>query len=156
MKILKYTLFVVLSIVLINCSSDIKHEESKPKTPEELRAELKSLENNNPLDYLFYKEVTLQPQNKLVKKETFFRSAVYENDGALIEGLIINQATLAKYKDIVVKVMYYSQTETMIQSKSYVLYEYFSPNSENYFSIKVYPPKEYKNFNIRITKAKPV
>lgn len=147
---------MALSSLLISCSSDIRHEENIPKTPEELKAELKNLENNNPLGYLSYNDVTLQPQKKLVKKETFFKSAVYEDDGALILGSITNNATLATYKDIVIKVSYYSQTETLIKTKSYVLYEYYKPNTLNYFSFKVYPPKAYVNFGIKIKAAKAV
>ncbi|MBW6483067.1 MAG: hypothetical protein K0B10_08385 [Vicingaceae bacterium] len=127
------------------------------KTPQELKAELKEIELNNPLDYLYVENVTLQYQTKLVKKETFFKKAVYEDDGALIEGYIINNATIAKFKDISFEISYYSKTESLIKKyKPDILYEIYKPNTKTYFSFKVYPPKSYVSFGIKIKTAKPV
>lgn len=93
-------------------------------------------------------------QTKMVKKATLFRVAVYEDDGALIKGWIENTATFAKFKDIVVKVSYYSRTETLIDKKQFVIYDYYEPNSTKFFSIKVYPPSAYKEFGFQIVDAK--
>lgn len=157
MNSIKFATIILISAWTVACNNGENHNQIiTPKTPQELKAELKEIERNNPLDYLHCKDVILQPQTKLVKKETFFKSAVYEDDGALIVGSITNNATLATYKDVVIKVSYYSQTETVIKTKSYVLYEYYKPNTTNYFSIKVYPPKAYVNFGIKIKDAKAV
>lgn len=151
MKTLTITL-ATLTVLLTSCGS----ETSRPKTPEELRAELKQQELFNPTSYLDDKDVTLQPQRKKVRDAGLFRDAEYVDDGALIEGYIVNKATLAKFKDVVVKVTFYSQTETLIDEKSYVFYEYYEPNSTKHFSLKVDPPKAYKTFGFQVTDAKGV
>jgi hypothetical protein len=141
-------ILTTLTFILISCG-----EQNRPKTPEELKAELKQQELINPIDYLTEKDVTLQLQRKKVRNAGLFRDAEYVDDGALIEGFIINEATLAKYKDVVVKVTFYSQTKTLIEEKSYVFYEFYKPNSTKHFSLKVNPPKAYKSFGFQITDA---
>jgi len=116
--------------------------------------ELKNQELDNPLQYLTDSEVTIKTNSILVKKETMFRNAQYKDDGAIIEGYIRNKATLAKYKDVVVNVSYYSATKTLIEEKQFVFYEFYEPNSNNHFSLKVYPPSAYKTFGFQVVGAK--
>jgi len=142
----------IFTILLISCSG----ESNRQKTPEELKVELKQQELLNPVKYLESKNVTMQEQTKKVKNAGLFRSAEYASDGAIIEGQILNTATLAKYKDVVVKISYYSQTETLIDEKSYVIYEFYKPNSSKKFLLKVNPPKAYKSYNFQLTDAKSV
>jgi hypothetical protein len=149
MRILTITL-ATLIILLTSCGG----EQRQPLTPEELRAELKQQELFNPTGYLEYKDVTLQPQKKKIRNAGLFRKAEYVDDGALIEGYIVNKATLAKFKDVVIRVTFYSQTESIIDEQSYVFYEYYEPNSSKAFSLKVDPPKAYKTFGLQVTDAK--
>lgn len=157
MKLRKIFITLVVSLCLISCGGQDNYKVDKPKTPQELKAELKEIELNNPLDYLSTENVLLHSQKKLVKKETFFKNAVYEDDGALIEGYIINSATLAKFKDINFEISYYSKTESLIKKYNPdILYEIYKPNTKTYFSFKVYPPKACVNFGIKIKVAKSV
>ena len=105
------------------------------------------------MNYLVDKDVTLQPQRKKVRNAGLFRDAEYADDGALIEGFIVNKATLAKYKDIKVRVTYYSQTKTLIDEEAYIFYEFYDPNSTKQFSLKVDPPKAYKTFGFELIYA---
>ena len=143
----------ITSITLIVLLSSCGGGQSRPMTPEELRAELQQQELLNPLNYLEHNNVTLQPQRKKVRNGGLFRDAKYADDGALIEGFIVNKSTLAKYKDIKVKVTYYSQTKTLINEEEYVFYEFYDPNTTKQFSIKVYPPKAYETFGFELIGA---
>jgi hypothetical protein len=138
-----------LIILLSNCDG----KQKKPKTPEELKAELLKYELMNLMVYLDDKDVTLQQQRKKVRNAGLFRDAEYADDGALIKGSIINKATLAKYKDVKVRVTYYSKTKTLIQEKTYVFYEFYNPNSKKQFSLKVEPPIAYKTFGFELIDA---
>lgn len=146
------TILAMVLVILTSCGGETKRQ----KTPAELKAELKQQELLNPISYLDDKDVTLQPQRKKVRNAGLFRDAEYADDGALIEGYIINKATLAKFKDVVVKVTFYSQTKTLIDEKSYVFYEYYEPNSTKHFSLKIDLPKAYKTFGFQVTDAKGV
>ncbi|MBS4063513.1 MAG: hypothetical protein KGZ74_03090 [Chitinophagaceae bacterium] len=57
-----------------------------------------------------------------------------------IFGKVTNNATVAKYKDISIKINYYSETETFLHSEVYVLYEYLTPHMAKEFEIKVNKP----------------
>ena len=144
-------LYLILPIFcLLNaCDSG----QQRVKTPEELRIELKNHELASSSEYLKDEGVYLSPQRKKIRNGGLFRNPEFADDGALIHGSIINSATLARYKDVEVIVGFYSQTETLIEQKTYVLYEYFEPNSNKQFSFKVYPPQEYANFSFQIVGA---
>ena len=152
---MKHTLLFIIALLTISCDNIISSPE-RPKTAQELRQELKSKEEQTPSLYLQEEGVVLKPKRKIVKKATFFKQAKYADDGALITGQIINKATLAKYKDVVVDVSFYSQTKTQIDKKSYVLYEYYEPNSTNNFSLRIETPKAMESFDLQIRDAKVV
>ena len=61
-----------------------------------------------------------------------------------VHGLIKNTATVATYKDAVVRVTYYSKTKTELGSKEYTIYETFPPNSTKNFELKI---ENYKDVN---------
>lgn len=54
-----------------------------------------------------------------------------------VHGVISNIATVASYKDAVVKVTYYSKTKTELGSKEYTIYDNFPPHSEIKFELKI-------------------
>lgn len=155
MKTLLIISLAVMTIWLTSCNS--RHNSNKPKNTEELKIELKQQEQKSPQTYIDDQNVTLQPQQKKIRNAGLIREAKYEADGAVIQGNIINKATLAKFKDIEVKVSFYSQTETLIDNKSYILYQFIEPNSTISFSMKIDQlPKAYKTFGFEVMNATPV
>lgn len=126
--------------------------ENIPKTTEELRAELQLQELNNPLEYLTTK-ATIRTNRVMVRRESIFHDAEYEDDGYIIEGTITNNADLANFKDVVVRVVFYSATKTEIGSKEYVLYEYYKPHTNKPISLHVYPPVGYAGFGFEVVGA---
>lgn len=141
-------LLFVLTISFTSCTEPVRE-----KTEWELKQDLKRLETSNPLKYLSDAEVTLKAQRKKVDNGGLFRDPKYVNDGALISGYIKNTATIAEYKDVVVRVKYFSQTKSLITSKSFTIYKFFKPHSSTYISIKDYPPKSYKTFSMSVQSA---
>jgi hypothetical protein len=151
------TMFFIATLALTSCNNSSSTSSSdRPKTPEELKAELKQQEEIAPLTYLEDKNVKLKPQEKKTRDAGLFRDAEYAPDGAIIEGEFINKATIAKFKDITVKVSFYSQTKTLIDEKNYVIYEFYEPNSKKPFKLKIDElPQAYKEFGFEITGATP-
>ncbi|MGE0569368.1 MAG: hypothetical protein AB7O73_15620, partial [Bacteroidia bacterium] len=90
MKAILSILQVLSLTLLFNCSdSGNSPKADVPKTPEELRAELKQQEESTPLEYLRDNGVTMKPQHKKTRNAGLFRSAEYAPDGAIFEGDII-------------------------------------------------------------------
>ncbi len=151
MKTLTTMMLTVLTICLTNCSGNLR-----PKTAEELKAELKLKESSTPQSYLWAQNVTLQEQRKEVRAGGLFRDPEYAPDGAIIQGDIVNKASIARFKDLTVIVSFYSQTQTLIDKQSYIIYEYYEPNTTKHFSMKITTlPQAYKNFSFGITGATP-
>lgn len=142
------TYYVLILLILFSTSSC---NQNRQKTPEELKMELKIQESRNPHQYLKLESIKLNRNQ--IKKAGLFSRAKY--DGFLISGIIKNSATLAKYKDLRLTVEYFSKTNTLLQSKTYTLYEYYEPNSSKDFQLKVYPPDTMQNYNITLFDAAP-
>lgn len=162
---MKLFMFVLLAAILFSaCESNHQYEnfndnltEESPeieKSPEELRAELKISEENSPLEYLSCGQVRMTPQERQTRSAGLFHDAEYEPDGAIFRGTIINNATLGRYKDAKIKIEFYSQTNTLIEEQSYVIYEYLEPQSTTSFSFKTESyPQAYDSFRVGLVEA---
>ncbi len=70
-----------------------------------------------------------------------------------IKCTIVNKATVAKFKDAVVRVTYYSKTKTALGSKDYTIYEAFPPNSEKTVDLKIENYKDVSTLGWDVVKA---
>lgn len=122
------------------------------KTPEELRLELKILEQANPSEYLTA-EATINDSMVKTREEGWFNDAEFRKNGSVIRGRIKNAASLAKYKDIIVTVSYYSATNTVIKSEDHIFYEFYEPNSSKPFVLHVHAPTAMKKFGLQVKYA---
>lgn len=61
-----------------------------------------------------------------------------------INVVITNEATVATYKDAIIRITYYSKTKTEIVSKDYTIYEIFPPTSSKTVELKI---DNYQNVN---------
>ena len=138
---------IILSILFASCGSS-----ETPKTAEELKAELLSQEKTQPLNYLTV-DATMKEGEVKVRDAGLFHDAEYAKDGNIITGTIKNSATMAKFKDVVLTVTFYSQTETAIESRDFTVYEFYNPNTETPFELKVYPPETIAKFGVDIKDA---
>ncbi len=155
---------LICSVLLSSCNSDNHAKEvaafeaaiaSIPKTPEQLRMELKKQEQEDPPKYLVA-HGTMSENKVQSKAETLFKNAEFKTDGYYIEGTIKNSASVARFKDIVINVEFVSKTGTVIESKDFPFYEFYEPNSTLPFNIHAYPPVDTKNFRLKVKKATPI
>lgn len=58
-------------------------------------------------------------------------------DKLKINGVIHNKATVTTYKDMVIDVVFYSKTKTEIAREQYTIYDFFGPNTQKEFKLKV-------------------
>lgn len=113
------TLILVISLFLISSCESNETYDTNP-SHEEIKITLEEQENATPTDFL---TATGTYRQNLINQW-------------VIEGTVSNNATLATYKDIVVKIVYYSKTKTEIGSEEKTLFEYFKPNTNQKFKIK--------------------
>jgi hypothetical protein len=122
-------------------TSQPKTYTTKPrqKTEEALREELHQKEMKKPKDHL---SVNYRLNYK-----------VFSGKDEII-GKIYNSASMATFKDIVLTVVYSTETETELSRKDYVVYDYVYSNSDLPFSIKTYSPSGTKKIGVSIKSAK--
>lgn len=83
-----------------------------------------------------------QPTNFLTADGNYNRN--FWGNKIKVHGKIKNNATVASYKDAVVRVTYYSKTKTELGSKEFTIYDIFPPHSEVMFELKI---ENYKDVN---------
>ena len=120
-------------------TSQPKTYKPKPRQKtEELREELHQKEMKKPKDHL---SVTYKLNYKL-----------FSGKDEII-GKIYNSASMATFKDIVLTVVFSTETETELSRKDYVVYDYVYSNSDLPFSIKTYSPSGTKRIGVSIKSA---
>jgi hypothetical protein len=131
-------LFILISFILFSCGGNAPLHQ---KSPEELRQELKTKEQTDFRNYL-------SVEYNLTK--TFWT----EED--VIKGSITNTASIARFKDIVITITFFTATDTELGSKDFVEYKFFEPNSKTAFEIKTKSPSATKKIGVTIKSAVPV
>ncbi|MCX6312602.1 MAG: hypothetical protein NT084_13315 [Bacteroidetes bacterium] len=121
-------------------------------TPEELKANLKMQEQSNPVQYLTA-QGTMEENKVQTRSAGLFHEAEYSTDGYFIQGTIKNSASVARFKDVHLVIKFLSKTNTVIDTKEFVQYEFYEPNSTKGFSIHAYPPEEMVHWSIEIISA---
>lgn len=96
---------------------------------------------------------TKHPENYLVvygrDKHNLFGQTV-------IKGSITNKATLVTYKDVDLKLEFYSKTGTLLETDHEVVYELIAPGSSKSFKTKYFAPKGSDSVALHVVTARPV
>lgn len=92
----------------------------------------------------------LNPTAFLTDKSTYRKNLIGE---WVIEGKILNAATVATYKDAVLQITYYSGTDTEIGSENKTVFEFFKPGSVQPFKIKTYGVEGAKAIGVTVISA---
>ena len=73
----------------------------------------------------------------------------------VLEGSITNTATLATYKDIVLRIFYYSKTKTVIGTEQKTIFDFFKPNNTQKFKIKSFGFEGTESLGFQVLSASP-
>ena len=104
---------------------------------EEKKTSLKEIETSSPLKFL--------------KVKGSFRGNLVNQ--TVVEGEIINNATLVTYKDIQLQIIFRDKEGSVIEKQKQVLDETIKPNSTSNFKIKMSHVKEANTVSVDITGA---
>jgi len=124
----------------------------RPKTAAELRRELSESEAADPTGMLSIAG-NMQENKIQTQKPDFFHHSKYATDGYIINGVIRSKSSIASFKDAVVQITFLTETNTELSTTDFRVYKYFPPNEATPFELKVYPPENTKNFEMRIVSA---
>lgn len=104
------------------------------KSPEELRSELEQIESENTLDYLTVESFKTTPD--LFGKKM------------LMNVKVKNNASVATYKDVVLRFHYFSKTNSSLGTTEKTVYEFFPPGKEFQVAWSISNPKGVRNSSI--------
>ena len=137
MKLFIFSLFT--SIIFISCSEDDSSKAEKEKDSYEAAKEsLQDKEIKNPQNFLI---VAGHDRHNLVGQ-------------TVVKGTITNKATVATYKDVDVKLDFYSKTGTLLESDKETIFEIIAPGQSKNFKTKYFAPKGTDSVALAVTGAK--
>lgn len=126
--------------LLISCSSggNQTKEEKEKASYEQMKKDLLEKEEKNPTLFL-----TVSGNNK--------KNVIGQT---VIKGKITSAARMAVFKDIDLKIDFYSETKALLESDSEILYIEVKPGSSQSFKTKYFAPKGTDSVALSIKSAK--
>jgi hypothetical protein len=144
---MKYILFIIVSFFILLLSSCGQNQQnanlnSRPLTYEEQVKSVSEIERESPLKFL-------KVENFSWKSSGIFFIDYYAN------GTVVNDATVAEYKDVNLQIVYQTKTNTELSRENHIIYEFFPPHSQKNFSFKIVPPRDCERVSVIIASATP-
>jgi hypothetical protein len=131
---------MLLGFIGFTIIPNIVRNNKKPKSYIEQKMTIEETENSDPLRFL--------------SVEGNYNESFWGTKFKL-KGKVTNQATIADYKDLIMKITYYSQTKSAIGTKDYTIYKIFEPNQVTEFKLDVANYKDVKSIGLEIVGAIP-
>lgn len=124
MKKLLIVLFASL-FLFASCSNEKKYDINSSDKYEKDKASIEEIEKKNPEQFL---------RASGNSKQNLLRQTV-------IRGNIFNNAKIVSYKDISIKLKFYSKTGALLEEDTDVIYESIHPGGTTSFKSKYFAPK---------------
>ena len=136
---MKYILPLLLALVLGNaCNQPAKKEVQIEKNYEAVKESLEDTEKKYPKKFILVEGD---------KKKNLLGQTV-------VRGVIINIAKVITYKDVVIKIQFYSKTAALLEEDIETIYENIAPGKEVNFKSKFYTPKGTDSVKFSVEDAK--
>ncbi|MEO5942978.1 MAG: hypothetical protein ABIP30_01370 [Ferruginibacter sp.] len=137
---MKPLFFLLAGIIFITASCNSSHEYEIKATDkyEKAKESLGETEQKNPAKFL-----TVSGNNK--------RNLLGQT---VIKGSVTNKATVATYKDVDIKLSFYSKTGALLEEDHEVVYESINPGATTNFKSKYFAPKGTDSVAMHIVGAK--
>ena len=130
---------LLISSFLFSCNAnDNKKAVSEKDNYEKTKENLADKEKKNPQNFL---TVSGHDKHNLLGQ-------------TVVKGIITNKATVASYKDVDVKLDFYSKTGTLLETDKETVYEVIAPGQSKNFKTKYFAPKGTDSVGLTVTAAK--
>ncbi len=128
--------FAVFVMIFVSCgSAETKFDTN---TYEKAKESLEERERKNPEQFLI---VTSTDKKNLIGQ-------------TVIRGTISNRATVCVYKDVQVKIAFFSKTGVLLEENKETIYEIVTPNNNVKFKSKYFAPKGTDSMTMTVLDAK--
>ncbi len=134
-------LSVLLMMALFSCQNkNDSKKESEKNSYEAAKTTLLEKEKKNPENFLV---VSGHDKHNLVGQ-------------MVVKGSVTNNATVASFKDVDLKLEFYSKTGTLLETDHETVYEVIAPGESKNFKTKYFAPKGTDSVALHVVSAKPV
>ena len=135
----KLLLIITSSIIIFACNNnDTKNAADEKKSYEATKESLQEKEKKDPVSFLL---VSGHDRHNLLGQ-------------TVVKGTVTNKATVAAYKDVDVKLDFYSKTGTLLETDKETVYEVIGPGQSKNFKTKYFAPKGTDSVALAVTAAK--
>lgn len=131
-------LIIALSAFLISCGDKAEKEAKATDKYEKTKLSLEEIEKQTPEKFISVKGTD--------KKNLIGQTVV--------KGKIQNNAKMATFKDIDVKLFFYSKTGVLLQEDQEMIYETVAPGETRSFKSKYFAPKGTDSIGMKVVSAK--
>ncbi|MDP4286145.1 MAG: hypothetical protein Q8891_17170 [Bacteroidota bacterium] len=138
MKNLLFLLFIFS--FLFSCNSDTKKEQKEKESYQLTKEELLKKEQKYPPHFLI---ITGHHKHNLLGQ-------------TVVNGTISNKATLAVFKDVDIKLSFYSKTQALLETDKETVFELLHPGESKDFKTKYFAPKGTDSVGLDVLSAKVV
>jgi major membrane immunogen (membrane-anchored lipoprotein) len=136
-----FPIIISASIILLSCNnSDTKKAAKEKDSYEATRESLQNKETKNPQNFL---TVSGHDRHNILGQ-------------TVVKGTVTNKATVASYKDVDVKLDFYSKTGTLLETDKETVFEIIGPGQSKNFKTKYFAPKGTDSVALAVTGAKVV
>lgn len=136
----KLILAVGILAIMMSCHDSETKKESDKASYELTKGNLLEKEKRHPENFLL---VAGHGKHNLIGQ-------------TVVKGIISNKATVAIFKDVDVKLEFYSKTETLLETDHETVYEVISPGQSKSFKTKYFAPKGTDSVALHVVSAKVV
>ena len=136
--LLRTSFYALLLFLLVSCGDGAGTEIAAKNSYEVVKGDLLKKEKENPRLFL-----SVSNNNR----KNFFGQTV-------IKGTLKNQATIAHYKDVELKLSFFSKTRALLETDKETIFEELSPGESTNFKTKYFAPKGTDSVHIAVLGAK--
>lgn len=131
-------LICCICLLFTACSSSQDKENSSKEKYENNKLSLEEIEKKSPTLFL---TVSSSDKKNIIGQ-------------TVVKGKIFNNAKVVSYKDVDVKLFFYSKTGTLLEEDKEVIYETIAPGTAKTFKSKYFSPKGTDSISIKVVSAK--
>lgn len=134
----QYFLLAIMGLTVMACKEKKQEESFDKKTYEVVKETLEEKEKKNPTRFIVI--------NNRDRKNIIGQTVVIVN--------LTNNATIATYKDIALKLSFYSKTSVKLDEGNETVYETLKPGQTIKFKTKYFAPKGTDSVAVKVMGAK--
>lgn len=127
-----------ICLLFTACSSSQDEENSSKEKYENNKLSLEEIEKKSPTLFL---TVSSSDKKNIIGQ-------------TVVKGKIFNNAKVVSYKDVDVKLFFYSKTGTLLEEDKEVIYETIAPGTTKTFKSKYFSPKGTDSISMKVVSAK--